>query len=165
MEGWQSKNVSGARVEGACADLMTGNQGNSFTQQNGKGIPQFAPNFTVYVLPPDVVCLYSEDRKFLLHGELYCALASAIAKGGKSFRELVRELELDFSVRQNPRGLNAAARPPLCHPDVALFETAPRPPIGRALGYRRRLRSEISRNVVCAFNRSMWREQRNSGPP
>ena len=49
---------------------MTGNQGNSFTQQNGKGIPQFAPNFTVYVLPPDVVCLYSEDRKFLLHGEL-----------------------------------------------------------------------------------------------
>src|SRR5580700_3671088 len=75
---------------------MTGDQGNSFTQQNSKGIPQFAPNFTVYVLPPDVVCLYSEDRKFLLHGQLYCALASAIAKGGKSFRELVRELEPDF---------------------------------------------------------------------
>src|SRR6516162_6540188 len=75
---------------------MTGNQGNSFTQQNGKGIPQFAPNFTVYVLPPGVVCLYSEDRKFLLHGQLYCALASAIAKGGKSFRELVGELEPDF---------------------------------------------------------------------
>ena len=65
---------------------MTGNQGNSFTQQNGKGIPQFAPNFTVYVLPPDVVCLYSEDRKFLLHGQLYCALASAIAKGEKVFK-------------------------------------------------------------------------------
>ena len=100
MERWQSKNASGARVqsrgEGACADLMTGDQGNSFTQQNGKGIPQFAPNFTVYVLPPDVVCLYSEDRKFLLHGALYCALASAIAKGGKTFRELVRELEPDF---------------------------------------------------------------------
>src|ERR1700746_3264095 len=78
------------------ADLMTGHQENSFTSQNGKGIPQFAPNFTVYVLPPDVVCLYSEDRKFLLHGALYCALASAIAKGGKSFRELVRELEPDF---------------------------------------------------------------------
>jgi len=39
---------------------------------------QFAPNFTAYVLPPDVVCLYSEDRKFFLHGELYCALAAAI---------------------------------------------------------------------------------------
>src|SRR5204863_10028188 len=61
-----------------------------------KDVPQFAPNFTVYVLPPDVVCLYSEDRKFFLHGELYCALASAIGKGRKNFRELVRELEQDF---------------------------------------------------------------------
>ena len=75
---------------------MTGDHGNSFTQHNSKDVPQFAPNFTVYVLPPDVVCLYSEDRKFFLHGELYCALASAIGEGGKSFRELVRELEQDF---------------------------------------------------------------------
>ena len=75
---------------------MTGDHGNKITQHNGKDVPQFAPNFTVYVLPPDVVCLYSEDRKFLLHGELYCALASAIGEGGKSFRELVRELEQDF---------------------------------------------------------------------
>ena len=48
------------------------------------------------MLPPDVVCLYSEHRKFFLHGELYCALASAIAEGGRSFRELVRELEQHF---------------------------------------------------------------------
>ena len=82
--------------EGARTDLMTGDRGNSFTQHNGKDVPQFAPNFTVYVLPPDVVCLYSEDRKFFLHGELYCALASAIGEGGRSFRELVRELEQDF---------------------------------------------------------------------
>src|SRR6204780_5776142 len=75
---------------------MTGDLGIKFTQDNGKDIPRFAPNFTVYVLPPDVVCLYSEDRKFLLHGELYCALASAIGKGEKSFRELVRDLEKDF---------------------------------------------------------------------
>ena len=75
---------------------MTGDHGNEFAQLNGKGVPQFAPNFSVYVLPPDVVCLYSEDRKFLLHGELYCALASAIAKGGRSFRELIRDLEKDF---------------------------------------------------------------------
>src|SRR5689334_2786255 len=75
---------------------MTGNRGNSLTQQNGKGIPQFAPNFTVYVLPPDVVCLYSEDRKFFLHGELYCALASTIGEGGKSVRKLVPELGQDF---------------------------------------------------------------------
>ena len=80
----------------ARTDLMTGDPGIKFTQDNGKDVPRFAPNFTVYVLPPDVVCLYSEDRKFLLHGELYCALASAIGKGEKSFRELVRDLEKDF---------------------------------------------------------------------
>ena len=82
--------------KGARADLMTGDHGNSFTPYSGKDVPQFAPNFTVYVLPPDVVCLYSEDRKFLLHGELYCALASAIGKGGKSFRQIVLELEQNF---------------------------------------------------------------------
>src|SRR5436309_15682760 len=64
--------------------------------RGSKDVLRFAPNFSVYVLPPDVVCLYSEDRKFFLHGELYCALASAIGKGRKNFRELVRELEKDF---------------------------------------------------------------------
>jgi len=66
------------------------------TRDASKDVPHFAPNFTVYVLPPDVVCLYSEDRKFFLHGALYCALASAISKGGKSFAELIRDLERDF---------------------------------------------------------------------
>src|ERR1700745_2898648 len=66
-----------------------------FPQQNSKVVPRFAPNFTVYVLPPNVVCLYSEDRKFFLHGELYCALAPAIA-AGQNVRELVRELEQNF---------------------------------------------------------------------
>jgi oxazoline/thiazoline synthase len=75
---------------------MTGDRATSFPQHTSKDVPQFAPNFTVYVLPPDVVCLYSEHRKFFLRGELYCALASAIAEGGRSFRELVRELERDF---------------------------------------------------------------------
>ena len=75
---------------------MTVDRGTSLTRHAGKDVPQFAPNFTVYVLPPDVVCLYSEDRKFFLHGELYCALASAIGKGKKSLPELVRELGKDF---------------------------------------------------------------------
>ena len=63
-------------------------------------VPQFAPNFTVYVLPPDVVCLYSEDRKFFLHGEIYCAAATAIGKGGKSFAQLARELERTYPPEQ-----------------------------------------------------------------
>ena len=58
-------------------------------------IVRFAPNFSVYALPPDVVCLYSEDRKFFLHGELYCALASAIGNG-KSLHALVHDLEQKF---------------------------------------------------------------------
>jgi len=75
---------------------MTGDRKTTDARQLSKDVPQFAPNFTVYVLPPDVVCLYSEDRKFFLHGELYCALASAIGEGGKSFRELARQLERHF---------------------------------------------------------------------
>ncbi|HYA80196.1 MAG TPA: TOMM precursor leader peptide-binding protein, partial [Methylocystis sp.] len=62
----------------------------------GDEIPQFAPNFSVYLLQTDLVCLYSEDRKFLLHGELYGALATMIAKGGKSFQKLARELEKTY---------------------------------------------------------------------
>ena len=62
------------------------------TRRPNKDVLQFAPNFTAYVLPADVVCLYSEDRKFFLHGELYCALAAAIGERGKSAPELVREL-------------------------------------------------------------------------
>jgi ribosomal protein S12 methylthiotransferase accessory factor len=62
------------------------------TRRTAEDILQFAPNFTAYVLPSDVVCLYSEDRKFFLHGELYCAIAAAIGERGKSASELVREL-------------------------------------------------------------------------
>ena len=42
---------------------------------------RFSPNFSVYVLPPDGVCLYSENRKVFLRGELYCAVASRIGEG------------------------------------------------------------------------------------
>ena len=75
---------------------MTGNRRNRVAQHAGNDVPRFAPNFTVYLLPGDVVCLYSEDRKFFLHGELYCALASAIGKGGRTFRQLVSELGRKF---------------------------------------------------------------------
>lgn len=75
---------------------MTGDCRDDIARHDSKDVPRFAPNFTVYVLPPDVVCLYSEDRKFFLRGELYCALASLIGEGERSFPELVRELEPDF---------------------------------------------------------------------
>jgi bacteriocin biosynthesis cyclodehydratase domain-containing protein len=75
---------------------MTGDRVTNFTPESSEVVPQFAPNFSVYLLPPDVVCLYSEDRKFFLHGMLYCALATAISNGGKTFRQLVRVLARDF---------------------------------------------------------------------
>jgi ribosomal protein S12 methylthiotransferase accessory factor len=74
---------------------MTGDRRKRIAQHPSKDVPTFAPNFTVYVVPPDVVCLYSEDRKFFLHGELYCALASAIG-AGKNLRQITRELEKSF---------------------------------------------------------------------
>jgi len=75
---------------------MTGHRKTRSTRHTGKDVVQFAPNFTVYLLPPDVVSLYSEDRKFFLHGELYVALAEAIGKTGKSLRQLVGALERRF---------------------------------------------------------------------
>ena len=72
-----------------------GDRSTSATQFNDRDIPRFAPNFSVYMLPPDALCLYSEDRKFFLYGELFCALAPMIAKG-KTFGEIVRELKKTF---------------------------------------------------------------------
>src|ERR1700754_3261361 len=80
----------------ARADLMTCTRGKTPALYDSKDVPQFAPNFTVYLLPPHSVSLYSEHRKFFLHGELYVALAAAIGKGGKSFRDLFRALEKHF---------------------------------------------------------------------
>jgi ribosomal protein S12 methylthiotransferase accessory factor len=79
---------------------MTSNRKAKPAPRAGKDIAQFAPNFTVYVLPPDAVCLYSEDRKFFLHGELYCALADAIGKGGQSLQQLVNGLSKRFPPAQ-----------------------------------------------------------------
>ncbi|HEY2757813.1 MAG TPA: TOMM precursor leader peptide-binding protein [Pseudolabrys sp.] len=75
---------------------MTANRKVRASRQARKDILRFAPNFTAYVLPPNAVCLYSEDRKFFLHGELYCALATAIGKNGRAVPEIVRQLSKSF---------------------------------------------------------------------
>ena len=62
---------------------------------DSQNVPQFAPGFSVYVLPPDTVCLYSEHRKFFLHGALYRALAEAIG-AGSSYRDIERVLGKDY---------------------------------------------------------------------
>ena len=75
---------------------MTANRKTRVARQTRKDLLRFAPNFTAYVLPPDAVCLYSEDRKFFLHGELYCALATAIGQQGKARPEIIRLLSKRF---------------------------------------------------------------------
>jgi len=70
-----------------------------------KEIVQFAPNFTAYVLPPATICLYSEHRKFFLHGELYVAIAEAIGKNGKETQGLIAELSRKYPVDQIQEGL------------------------------------------------------------
>ena len=112
---------------GARAGLGTGKRGNSSTQRDSKAVARFAPNFSVYVLPPDVVCLYSEDRKFFLHGALYCALAAAIG-AGKSVAQIVRELEKDFPSDKIQEALKRLA-------DRRFVVPAPRASAGRADAY------------------------------
>ncbi len=67
------------------------------TRKTANDILRFSPGFTVYVLPPESICLYAEHRKLFLHGTLYCAIAAAIGKTGKSRAALVRELSTEFS--------------------------------------------------------------------
>ena len=64
--------------------------------ERARQIPQFSPNFSVFLVLPESVCLYSESRKFFLHGALYCRLAEAIAKGGRTCRDLVTVLAREF---------------------------------------------------------------------
>ena len=87
--------TGGNQHSGVHAGVVAGDQAPSTTRFNAKDVPQFAPNFSVYVLPPDAVCFYSEDRKFFLHGELFCIVADLIATG-KSFGQIVRELTKKF---------------------------------------------------------------------
>jgi bacteriocin biosynthesis cyclodehydratase domain-containing protein len=87
--------TGGNKHSGVHAGAVAGDQADSTTRFHGKDVPQFAPNYSVYVLPPDAVCFYSEDRKFFLHGELFCIVADAIA-AGKSFGQIVRELTQKF---------------------------------------------------------------------
>ena len=152
---------------GARAERATGAGGAGPSLHKGKDVPRFAPNFSVYLLPPETVCLYSEDRKFFLHGELYCALALAIGDGKRSFREIVGPLEQHFPSDKIQEALKRLIdrRYVVVARHARSSADADRPPIGRASACRRRLRRKISRNVVCAFNRSTCKAPRNSAPP
>ena len=94
----RATSATGARVGAAkrkAARASKGLHALPITYPREREVFQFAANLTVHLLPPDVVCLYSEDRKFFLHGELYYAMAPAIA-AGQSVQKLVCKLEQNF---------------------------------------------------------------------
>src|SRR2546430_906334 len=100
------------RRRNARAHRMTGDHRDRISQHDSKNVPRFAPNFTVYVLPSKVVCLYSEDRKFFLHGELYCeraielAVKKELAVLGIEAHDLGRQ-HIDGEIRREPRNILA----------------------------------------------------------
>ena len=152
--------TGGNKRKGARADLATGDRASSATQLDSKDVPQFAPNFTVYVLPPDVVCLYSEDRKFFLHGELSCALATAIG-AGRSYRDIFRGLTQTFPPDTIDEALRAHDRSPLYRHrrarhrrDHRRLLDEPRPAV-RGRG------AEISRNAPFTSSRSTSKGRRH----
>jgi bacteriocin biosynthesis cyclodehydratase domain-containing protein len=69
------------------------------------GALRFAPNYAVYIFPPDVVCLYSENRKFFLRGALYCALAERIA-AGEDQTSILHALAADFPAAKIDEAFN-----------------------------------------------------------
>jgi oxazoline/thiazoline synthase len=87
--------TGGRKNKGVDAGRLQADRGGVATQFADSDVFQFAPNFSVYVLPNDVVCLYSDHRKFFLHGQLYSALAITI-NTGKRFGQIVRELSRKF---------------------------------------------------------------------
>ena len=111
-------------VRNACTEFMTGlRETPRYRTRTGKDVLQFAPNFTAYVLPPDVVCLYSEDRKFFLHGELYCALG---VHHRKKWQEpsgaRLASWSGEFPPDKIEEAHQAADRPPLCRAGIARFD-------------------------------------------
>src|ERR1700722_4427510 len=66
--------------------------------EQGIGEIRFSPHFSVHVLPPDGVCLYSENRRIFLRGGLYCAVASRIGEGERP------GASGDARAREFPRG-------------------------------------------------------------
>ena len=142
---------------------MTGDHGNRFSLADSKDVPQFAPNFTVYVLPPDVVCLYSEDRKFFLHGELFCALASADRRRRKELSRARSRAGAGFSIRGQ---IHEALKRLIDRRYVVPASRCFRRRGGRLLGEPRPAagdrREKSPESVACAFNRSTCRAQPSS---
>ena len=140
---------------------MTANRKTRVARQTRKDILRFAPNFTAYLLPPDAVCLYSEDRKFFLHGELYCALATAIGKNGKAAPEIIRQLSKRFPADKIEEAIKRLLeRRYVVDGTIASIRRRRRRILG-SLGLPPRSPNKISAIAPFRSNRSMSKAPRN----
>ena len=144
---------------------MKANRKSRVASKTRKDVLRFAPNFTAYVLPPDVVCLYSEDRKFFLHGELYCAVATAIGKNGKSAPEIVRQLSKSFPTDKIEEAIKRLLERRYVVAGASPHSMAPSLDIGRASACLSRSRSRISVIAPCGSKRSTSKAPRNLPRP
>jgi ribosomal protein S12 methylthiotransferase accessory factor len=82
--------------------ILTGDDRNALSESQSGDVLRFVPNLSVYVLPRDTVCLYSEHRKFFLHGKLYCALVPRLG-AGEPRASIVRALSREFPAAEIER--------------------------------------------------------------
>src|SRR5258708_4358472 len=82
--------------------ILTGDDRNALSESRRGDVLRFVPNLSVYVLPPDTVCLYSEHRKFFLHGKLYSALVPRLV-AGEPRASIVRALSGEFPAAEIER--------------------------------------------------------------
>jgi bacteriocin biosynthesis cyclodehydratase domain-containing protein len=84
--------------------MLTGDDRDAVSESGGGDVLRFVPNLSVYVLPPDTVCLYSEHRKFFLRGKLYCALSARLG-AGEPRDSIVRALSGEFPAAEIEQAL------------------------------------------------------------
>ena len=102
--------TSHSRTRASTSDAESADEPSADEQSAGE--IRFSPHFSVYILPPDGVCLYSENRKVFLRGELYCAVASRIGEGAHP-EAIVEALSREFPSDKIDEAIAAPARSPL----------------------------------------------------
>ena len=75
---------------------MTSEQAGAFAPHSGETIRNSRPTSRFFSYRPKLCASTRRTRKFLLHGQVFCALAALIAEGGQSFDKLVKALEQAF---------------------------------------------------------------------
>ena len=157
--------TGGDKRKGARADLMTGDRGNgsrSATAKTFRSSRRISPSMCCR--PMSCASIPRTGSSFFTASSI-ARSPSAIGEGGKSFRELVRELEQDFPSDKIHEALKRLV-------DRRYVVPASRSSGGAVAAYWASLglppetaETKSPEMSACAFNRSTCRAQRSSAPP